>query len=81
MNVNDRDVFINTYFELEIQSYRWVQLPKYAAMDLEKEHDLPSSAYHEYVQGGYVYREYHVDTHPSLFDYVRNKKHGGDLSV
>ena len=48
---------------------------------LEKEHTIIQS-YHQYIQcNGQVYREYHVDTHPSLWEYVSNNEMGGDLSV
>ena len=39
-------------------------------------------AFHGYTnEDGVLMREYHIDTHPILSKYVRNKKMRGDLSV
>ena len=74
-NIQARKEFIQTYLSLEKQSYRWAQIPESVALEME----LPDG--HVFSKRGHAFREYHVDTHPNLFDFVKNKEMGGDLSV
>ena len=79
-NVNARNKFITTYFEYERCAHHWVHVPESSAVELEQIYNLPR-AYHEFTKKGELYRQYHVDTNPVLFQFVKNSKMGGDLSV
>lgn len=80
-NVVARQEYIDTYFSLEIKSYRWVQISEKNAMEIEDTEGSLGSAHITFNRLGEEFREYHVDTHPCLFQYVKNKDMGGDLSV
>ena len=82
--VDDRNNrFLEEYFDLELKTYRWVQVIEATAITLELEHDdFPSKVYYEYSVGDDTYREYHIDTHNSLVEFIlpENVKYGGNLS-
>lgn len=79
-NIEARLQFISTYFMLEIRVYHWVHVPETTAIYLSNDYGI-IDAYHPFTKHGELYREYHVDTHPILFQYVRNNAMGGDLLV
>ena len=79
-NVDARKKIIQTYLHMEIRFHHWVQIPEMVAVNLETTLKLPK-AFHSFTRHGELLREYHVDTDPSLFEYIRNKKMGGDMSV
>ena len=49
-------------------------------MGLTLDENLPH-AYHKFTNKGKAFCEYHVDYHKDLWEYVREKEMGGDLSV
>ena len=67
----------------EGRAYNWVQILEEEGVILENNEDIQLvKAYHSYTKDdGTKMREYHIDTHPELMQYVRNKKMCGDLSV
>ena len=65
---------------LEMCAYHWVQVPESTARYLSNEYGI-IDAYHHFNKCGVEHREYHIDTHPILFQFVRKKEMGGDLSV
>ena len=83
--VKDRnDRFLVEYFKLERRCYRWVQLTKQEAENLEATIDnFPKHCYYEFNLNGNDMCEYHIDTHESLQQYIddRYKVFGGNPSV
>jgi hypothetical protein len=85
-----RRKFIRTYLSYEIRSYRWVQITKQQAEALEADLKQPlmkgispySWIENDVQENETEWREYHVDCHPRLFEFVsnENKNFGGDLS-
>lgn len=80
-NVQARKVFIETYLRFELRAHNWVQISDRGAKRLEKEFNLLSAYYPYKQEDGQSFREYHIDTHPCLLQYVKAKDMGGDLSV
>ena len=82
-NVEARKVFIDKYFNYESQAYVWVHLTAEEATILENDQNINlAKAFHSYTgENGSEMREYHIDIHPHLYSFVRNKRMGGDLSV
>ena len=74
-----RDEFITQYFTLELRVHHWVQVPTGAAITLAEDYGI-IDAYHKFNRRGEEYREYHVDTHPILFKYVKDK-HMGEMCL
>ena len=68
------------YFKYELRTYRWVQLKEEKAIELENSVQLPK-AFYAYEREGEAMREYHVDTHKDLINFVHSKCYSGDLSV
>ena len=92
--VERRREFIDTYLEMEKQSYRWIQVTEAFALQLESEYPfdptqvelatIPEGSYYRYQEDNNVWmREYHVDSHPvfSLLLSEPAKAMGGNLSV
>lgn len=81
--VKDRNErFLVEYFKLERCTYRWVQLTNEDAMKLEQSiENFPKDCY--YYDLSTNKREYHVDTHSALEEFIPEeyKKFGGGLSV
>ena len=82
-NVEDRKYFIERYLEYEILAYVWVHLTEEQSILLENDQNVNlARVFHSYTgNDGSKMREYHVDIHPRLQAFVRNKRMGGDLSV
>ena len=82
-NVSDRKKFICNYSKYELRSYVWCQISEEVAVGLENNEEVNlSKAFYEYRNDkGKMMREYHVDVHPYLKNYIHNKEMGGDLSV
>ena len=80
--VENRNVLIKKYFKLELECYRWVQILKSIAEQLENEEtNLPKNCSYQYVDSqGNEMREYHVDTNNVLENYIHpnNQKYGGN---
>ena len=83
--VDDRNNrFLIHYYEYEQQCYRWIQITETDAVQLEKEDDnFPKNCYFEYVKEEITWREYHVDTHLTLLQFLDadGRRCGGNLSV
>ena len=83
--VEDRNErFLGKYYDYELFTYRWIQLTEEESNKLEGEHkDFPKNCYHSYEHEDVKMREYHIDTHPILQDYIIPGMHqyGGNLSV
>ena len=83
--VHDRDnQFLKEYFFHGLKTYRWLQVESSVATDLENQHiDFPRNCSYIYTKNGKEFREYHIDMHYSLENYVsvKNQKYGGNLSV
>jgi hypothetical protein len=84
--VEYRKQFVQDYFDQELRSYVWVQLPESDAMVLEsgKDDPLMKDIYYSFVDdAGQAMREYHVDAHPSFCELVapQHQQFGGNASV
>ena len=83
--VRDRnDRFIVDYFEAELQWYHWVQIKLEIATSLEQElGNFRTNCSYEHEENGVKFREYHVDTHVCLLQYISdtNTQYGEKLSV
>jgi hypothetical protein len=64
--------FLPKYFKYELRIYRWVQLKEEKAIELENSVQLPK-AFYAYEREGEAMREYHVDTHKHLINFVHCK--------
>ena len=74
--------FLGDYFNLEQRSYRWVQVSEIIALNLESKHqNFPRNSYYQYNNNGEIFREYHIDYHQCLLDYVHPDclKYGGKI--
>ena len=61
-----------------------MQIEESLALDLEGEHmDFPRTGFYSYNLNETLYREYHVDSHVSLSQYICDSSvvYGGNLSV
>jgi hypothetical protein len=81
-----RKEFVKDYFETELRSYLWVQVPEddAVAMESDSKDPLMKDIYHSFIDhSGQVMREYHVDSHPDFTKYIQqeNLQYGGNLSV
>ena len=84
-NINARKRFIADYWRNEIRAHRWVQLSEEQAHELENDPKDPlrKGLYHSYIKDGVAMREYHVDMHVRLVEFVSPELliYGGNLSV
>ena len=91
-NIKYRMKFIEEYFRHEMRTYHWVVIKDNEAERLEnlQKDPLQKKSYRKRYpiisdDGDETwYREYHVDVHPLLLDFVddnNKKKHGGNLSI
>ena len=73
--VKDRDkIFLGEYFGYELRAHCWVQISESTAIALEKEHkNFPRNVSYKYLVEGRHYREYHIDSHKSLDEYVTDQ--------
>ena len=60
--------FIEKYFTLEKNTYRWIHLKEEDAKKMEQDKDNPllENSYIEFIHGSEKMREYHIDTHSSF---------------
>ena len=87
--VRDRDnIFLTSYFDSEIDCYRWFQIEYSTSLELEvKNYKFPKSCGYEYTilddNLTSVWQEYHIYTHVSLMEFFDNDnlQYGGNLSV
>ena len=82
-NVKYRKTYITDYLKYEVRAYNWVQIDDEEGVRLENDDEIELvKAYHSYTKDdGTKMREYHIDSHPVLMEYIHNKKMRGDLSV
>jgi hypothetical protein len=85
-NKIDRYKKIETYLQLELRAYRWIQLPLIDAQNLEDYDENPlrkEIGCHYTDETGREMREYHVDSHPDLIEHIQDEyvPYGGCLSV
>jgi hypothetical protein len=84
-NVEARKRFISEYWKNEIRAHRWIQLTVEQAHELENDQKDPlrKHTYCSYIKDGVAMREYHVDMHDRLVEFVRPEliKYGGNLSI
>ena len=66
-----------------MRAYVWVQITAEQGVILENNQNINlARVFHTYTGlDGTPMREYHIDIHPHLHSFVRNKRMGGDLSV
>ena len=67
----------------EVRAYNCIQIVDEEGVRLENDAEIQwIKAYHSYTKDdGTKMREYHIDSHPVLMEYVHNKKMRGDSSV
>ena len=83
--VKDRNErFLKKYFSYELQTMRWIQVTEEDAIKLETtEKDFPKNCYYQFDNNGIRFREYHIDSHNVLKNFIwpENEGYGGDKSV
>ena len=87
--VRDKDdIFLNNYFDLEIDRFCWVYIKYSTLLELkENPEKFPRNYSCEYTIIGddiiFIWRKYHIDTHISLMGFVDNDnpKYGGNKVV
>ena len=83
--VDDRNGrFLGKYYDYELSTHRWIQVTEETSNKLETLHnDFPKNCYHSYKNNNINMREYHIDTHPILQNYITPvmQTYGGNLSV
>jgi hypothetical protein len=83
--VEYRKRFISDYFKKELSCYLWIQITEETAIQLENSNREPLQKHisFDYIHNGINMREYHVDAHDQLLQYIapENLHYGGNLSV
>ena len=81
-NVAYRHEFIKRYFDYEIRTHRWVQLPLDYYEEMCREGKVFSGEGYEYVdENNKPFIEFHIDDHPSFCEYKDVHPFGGNLSI
>ena len=81
-NVAYRHEFIKRYFEYEIRTHRWVQLPLEHYKEMCREGKVFSDKGYEYIdENNKPFIKFHIIDHPSFSEDIDTHKFGGNLSV
>jgi hypothetical protein len=81
--VKYRYTFINTYFNYEFGTARWIQITEERATELKEQGELPKNSGYRYnhPEMGEPMVKYHVNTHELFQERVKETRMGGNRSV